>query len=253
MTLGIGIRLIEKIRNLAEILLLPGGMKLKLIHRSFHWRDYRFCLRLKASGVAPHTIFDVGANTGQFAIGAMAAFPEAQIISYEPGSRAFGQLQHTFANDSRVKLINKAVGDITGETMLHVTNADQSSSLLELGDGHLKAYPEIKESGQEPVQVITLENEIRHISPQKPILLKIDTQGFEMQVLRGAGEVLEYIQWIVFETTTQPMYQGEATFDEILPWLQERGFVFQGPIELHVNPSGKPCQFDALFEKRTSC
>lgn len=245
----IGTKFIEKLRNLAEILLLPGGLRLKLRHQNFHWRDYRLNLRLKASGVAPACIFDVGANEGQFAIGALAAFPGARIISYEPGIGAFTRLRQSLASHPGVELINKAVGSDTGEAVLHVTNADQSSSLLELGRGHLETYPEIKETGQETVVVTTIEEELGRIAPNGPILLKIDTQGFEMQVLRGAGSALESIQWIVLETATQPMYRGEVVFGEIETWLRERGFVFLGPVELHVNPAGKPGQFDALFER----
>ena len=245
----IGAQFIKKLRNLTEILLLPGGLRLKLRHRNFYWKDYRLNLRLKASGVAPACIFDVGANEGQFAIGALAAFPGARIISYEPGVGSFARLTQSLANHSGVELINKAVGSNVGGAVLHVTNVDQASSLLELGRGHLEAYPEIRETGRESVIVTTIEEEFRRITPIGPILLKIDTQGYEMHVLRGAGHALESIRWIVLETASQPMYQGEVVFDEIAAWLRERGFAFCGPVELHVNSAGRPLQFDALFER----
>lgn len=241
---------LEKLRNLCEILLLPKGWRLKARHRNFHWQDYRLCLRLKASGVAPRSIFDVGANEGQFAIGALAAFPGARVISYEPGGLAFARLERALAGYPDIEFVNKAVGSAEGEATLRVTNADQSSSLLELGRGHLEAYPEIKETRQETVPVTTLESEFRRIAPDKPVLLKIDTQGFEMQVLRGAGQALGEIRWIVFETTTEPMYRDEVLFGEIAAWLAERGFAFRAPVALHMSPAGRTCQFDALFERR---
>jgi len=248
-TMMFATKLVEKLRNFAEILLLPGGLRLKLRHKNFHWRDYRLCLRLKAIGVDPRCIFDVGANEGQFAIGALATFPQARIISYEPGGHAFARLKNAMAGNSAVKLVNKAMGSEEGKAMLHVTNADQSSSLLELGSEHRCAYPEIKEIRQEAVCITTFEREFFRVSPPEPILLKIDTQGFEMQVLRGTGQVLERIRWIVFEAATQPMYYNEVVFDELAAWLRARGFLFRGPLELHVNPAGKPCQFDVLFER----
>ncbi len=244
-----GKKLIEKLRNLTEILLLPDGLRLKLQHRNFHWRDYRLCLRLRASGVAPRSIFDVGANEGQFAIGALATFPAATIWSYEPGAGAFARLGAVLGNHPRMRLARKALGREEGEATLHVTTADQSSSLLELHANHLEAYPEVRELRQETVQVSTLKNEIERILPPEPVLLKIDTQGFEMQVLQGAGEALGRIRWIVLETATRPMYRDETLFSDISRWLGDRGFVFRGPLELHVNPAGRPCQFDVLFER----
>lgn len=243
-------KLIAKLRNLTEILLLPGGLKLKLKHKNFHWRDYRLCLRLKASDVMPGSIFDIGANEGQFAIGALAAFPDAKIYSYEPGEEAFARLSAALGKNPNLELTRKAVGREEGKASLHVTSADQSSSLLKLHRNHLEAYPEVRELRQEVVPVTTLEKEFRLVSPADPVLLKIDTQGFEFPVLQGAGEALQRVRWIVFETATRPMYQDETLFDDIAVWLKERGFAFCGPMELHVDPAGRPCQFDALFERR---
>ena len=241
--------LFEKLHNLSAILLLPGGLRLKIRHGNFHWRDYRMCLRLRASGVDPRCIFDIGANEGQFAIGASAAFPEARIFSYEPGSAAFARLTAALGTNPNVELTQEAVGREEGEASLHVTTADQSSSLLELHRNHLEAYPEVRALRKETVQVTTLENEFRRISHEEPILLKIDTQGFEFQVLQGAGEAIQRIRWIIFETATRPMYQDEVLFDDVSAWLKQRGFVFRGPVELHVDTAGRPCQFDALFER----
>jgi len=246
----IGKRFIKKLRNLAEIALLPKGLQLKLQHQSFDWQSYRLSLRIKALGVAPAFILDVGANEGQFAIGASTTFPKAQIISYEPGTNAFARLKQTLKNYPNIKLLNKALGSDPGHAVLHVTNADQSSSLLELGRGHLLAYPEIREVAQETVEVTTIQKELKHMMPPEPILLKIDTQGFEMQVLHGASHALKSLRWILLETTTQPMYRGEFVFNQIASWLQEREFAFLGPVDLHISPTEKPGQFDALFEHK---
>lgn len=198
-------------------------------------------------GIYPQSIFDIGANEGQFAIGATSVFPNAKIYSYEPGSAAFGRLKEAFGSMPRVELNKIAVGKEVGEATLHLATSDQSSSLLLFHSNHLEAYPAIREISKEVVPVSTLEKELRSKLPLEPILLKIDTQGFEFQVLEGAREELQNVKWIVFETTTRPMYQGEMLFSDIASWLQERGFTFAGPVELHVDTIGRPCQFDALF------
>jgi FkbM family methyltransferase len=240
---------IEKLSNLTEIILLPSGLKLKLKHKNFHWREYRMCLRIRSCGVHPKCIFDVGANEGNFAIAAREVFPKARLILYEPGNSAFARLQKALGEMSRIELYNKALGSELGEANLRVTNADQSSSLLELGRAHLEAFPEIFEVKQETVSVTTFEREFQRIFPESPILLKIDTQGFEMQVLQGAGLSLGLVDWIVLEASSQPMYKGEVIFLEIAKWLEERGFQFIGPIELNFDSTRRPCQFDALFTR----
>jgi FkbM family methyltransferase len=238
----------EKLRNLSEIALLPGGVRLKMRHRNFHWRDYRVCLRLKCLGVEPNAIFDIGANEGQFAIGALTAFPRAIIYCYEPGKHAFERLSAAFYGNPSVHLISKAVGQEEGQATLRVTSADQSSSILELHKNHIEAYPEVRELRQETVAVTTLDKEFERVGLTPSTLLKIDTQGFEFEVLKGAREVLSGVRWILFETATRPMYQGEVLFSDISSWLEQRGFSFVAPIELHVNSEGRLCQFDVLFE-----
>lgn len=242
--------LFEKLRNFSEIVLLPGGVRLKLRYPNFHWRDYRLCLRMKAFGVDPKCIFDVGANEGQFAVGALSAFPKAKLFCYEPGSAAFARLDAELGRNPRVSLSNKALGREEGQATLRVTSSDQSSSFLKLHSNHIEAYPHVKEAREEIVAISTIAKEAAGNLLEMPILLKIDTQGFEFQVLQGSGEHLDQIDWIVFETSTRPMYQGETVFGEISSWLEQRGFTFMGPIEIHVDSTGRPCQFDGLFERR---
>lgn len=240
-------KFVEKLRNLCEILLLPGGGGLKLRYPNFHWRDYRMCLRLKAAGVDPATVIDVGANEGQFAIGALNAFPEAKIYSFEPGSRAFARLERNLATISRVALFRIALGARKESARLNLASSDQSSSLLRMHRHHRDAYPEVEEIGIEPVEVTTIASAFGKDPPEPPVLLKIDTQGFEMQVLEGAGPALSGIRWILCETSTIPMYEGETLFGQLSAWLSARGFEFVAPIEIHFDRNGSPCQFDALF------
>lgn len=240
---------IQKLANLCEIILLPGGLRLKIKHPRFHWRDYRMCLRLRSSGVNPACIFDVGANEGQFGIGALAAFPDASLRCYEPGKDAFSRLQATIGGQKNVSIVNAALGAEVGRSLLHVTTSDQSSSLLPLHENHRLAYPEIKEASQEEVEISTLEKEVSLVGLIEPALLKIDTQGFEMKVMAGAGRLLSRFRWILIETSTRPMYEGEALFEEATNWLKDRGFQFRGPMEIHFSPSGEACQFDALYER----
>lgn len=242
-------KLIEKFRNLCEILLLPAGIELKYRYPNFHWRDYRMCLRLRAAGVDPASVIDVGANEGQFAIGARRAFRSASIYSFEPGKEAFARLEKNMARMSRVHCFRMALGEQAQTCVLNVANFDQSSSLLPLHRHHIEAYPDVRIAGSEEVKVNTLTSMVDNMELKQPVLLKIDTQGCEMSVLLGAQPILHQFQWIVLETSTRPMYEGEVVFEKIVEWLNGRGFKFVAPVEIHLSRGGVPSQFDALFKR----
>jgi FkbM family methyltransferase len=208
-------------------------------------------LRLKAAGVSPRTIIDAGANEGQFAIGANKAFPYAKIHCFEPGSAAFNRLKFNLSGIANITFHKKALGADNKTTKLHLTNNDQSSSLLCLHNNHKSAYPSIEEIGVENVEMVMLSQEFNDLAGSQPVLLKIDTQGYEMEVLKGAEKMLDSVDWILLETATKQMYAGESEFKNIHQWLEDRKFGFLAPIEIHFSASGSPCQFDALFVRKS--
>lgn len=242
----------EKISHLSEILLLPGAFRLRCTQPAFYWRDLRTAFRLRAAGIRPTTIFDVGANRGQFGLAAMTAFPDAQIHCYEPLPGPFRELARAFRSCPRVHCHPLGLGDRAGGASIRMASQDQSSSLLPMHSNHRKAYPQIQEGESVGITLTTLENELRRIQPVGPILLKIDTQGYEWRVLEGAGPLLSKIEWILLETSTQPMYEGEVLFAELSQRLAERGFRFRFPADIHCNSEGAPDQFDAFFSKEES-
>jgi hypothetical protein len=138
--------------------------------------------------------------------------------------------------------------------LMHVANQPASSSLLPMGSGHKQTAPGISETGVERVQVGTLAREIDNgkISAKGHTLLKMDVQGYEQNVLIGAADKLRCFDWIVFETSCFPLYEGETTFEDIARWLREAGFAFYGPMDIHfAEETGKIRQFEALFYKLT--
>jgi hypothetical protein len=76
----------------------------------------------------------------------------------------------------------------------------------------------------------------------------LDVQGFEASVISGAGESLKEFRWIMLETSTRPMYEGEVLFDDLCSILTKSGFKFVSPFHIHFSQNGSIGQFDALFE-----
>ena len=82
-------------------------------------------------------------------------------------------------------------------------------------------------------------------------MLKVDVQGFEAHVIRGAAGVLQQVDMVVIEASFQPMYVGEMTFLELGNLMAHQGFEFVGPLDWLSHPkTGEVLQMDALFKRR---
>jgi FkbM family methyltransferase len=243
--------MLRKSATLIEILGYPKGLRLKLTDRSFEPGPFRVCSRLRDAGIAPRTVFDVGANVGQFALAATTLLPGTPAIhSYEPTRDPFLQLRSLSTKRKNVTAHMLALGAQAGRENMLLASDNQASSFLPLGAGHKSAYPGIEVRGEETVDVSTLEAEVARLDPAGPMLLKLDVQGSEAQVLDGAGEALSRFDWVVLETSTFPMYAGQVLFDGLDARLRAAGFAFTYPVDIHLGRDGAVCQFDALFTRR---
>jgi hypothetical protein len=96
----------------------------------------------------------------------------------------------------------------------------------------------------------TLDLEMKSTSLERPVLLKLDVQGYETLVLEGATETLEKVDYVLLEASFRPMYQGERTFMDIVRTMEGRGFEFLRPVSWLSDPQNREVlQIDALFIK----
>jgi FkbM family methyltransferase len=244
-------KILTKIRNLCEIASHPDSIRLKLKEPALDLSTFRLCLRLRNQGINPCIIFDVGANAGQFAVAATTIWPQARILSYEPLRQIFPLLQTKARAYPRIEPRNMALGaQVKTDALMHVASQPASSSLLPMGEGHKAAAPDVHETGIQRVLVSTLADEIANVAAEGSALLKMDVQGYEQNVLIGAHDKLHFFDWIVFETSCFPLYEGETIFSEICAWLQGAGFAFYGPMDIHLaEATGRLRQFEALFRR----
>jgi FkbM family methyltransferase len=243
--------LIRKTQRLLDILSIPNGLLLKYREEAFSPQDMKMCLALAKSGVNPTTVFDVGANIGQFALAASETWPDASIISYEPVDSAFKSLEHLAKKRTTIQPRQMALGNKPDRKPILVSTQTQSSSFLPFHANHQKLYPTVSQSSQLTVDVSTISDELSKLTVSGPMLLKLDVQGYEFNVLEGARECLKSFQWILFETSSRPMYEGEKPFSSIADLLISHGFQFETPVQIHFSGSGAIGQFDALFTRRT--
>lgn len=179
-------------------------------------------------------VIDVGANIGQFGIDIRRYGFNGQILSFEPVSQTFTLLSKTTKNRQPWKALQLGLGAIESEQTINVSgNAGLSSSLLEMGTVHLESFPDSATVSNQKVTISTLDNQLEalRIDPRR-IMLKLDVQGYEAEVLRGAVKSLKVIPLCYLEVSLVPLYKGETTFLPILNLLAEAGHdvidVFRG-------------------------
>jgi FkbM family methyltransferase len=182
-----------------------------------HGRDD--CHDLAASGVTISVVFDVGANDGSSALKFAAAFPAATIHSFEPVSTTFSRLvERTAKMRSRVCVHQLALGDEQADLPIFITPHSTTDSFVNAGDA----------IRTELVTVTTLD---AFAAPAVVIdLLKIDAEGYDLRVLRGAASLLAdgRIRFILIEVGFHRDDPRHVLLDDVRDYLAPFGFVIYG-------------------------
>jgi FkbM family methyltransferase len=197
------------------------------------------------------TIVDVGANRGQFALTARLCHPDAKVISFEPLAAPAATFRAVFDGDARTSLVNAAIGPAPGDAEIHVSGRDDSSSLLPITAAQDTLFPGTAQVATDTVRVTRLAEHVAASEIERPALLKIDVQGFELQVLAGSEDVLDGFDWIYVECSFVELYAGQAFADDVIAWLRERGFALRGVYHMAYDAAGNAVQADFLFARRT--
>jgi FkbM family methyltransferase len=196
------------------------------------------------STLNPRTVFDVGANRGQFSVVARHLFPSAQIFAFEPleVDRRFYQL----VVRGPVRMQALALGAARGRTKFFVTSRADSSSLLAPTKKQESAYG-VGLASTTMVEVERLEDVIRPEDIAPPALLKLDVQGAELQVLQGGGKILRMIEMIYCEVSFVELYERQPNAGSVVSFLADRGFELRGVFNLSKTSEFGHTQADMLF------
>jgi FkbM family methyltransferase len=188
-----------------------------------------------------HSIFfDVGANTGQTIDILCNVFPMSTIFAFEPGD-AFRTLKDKYQNQKNILLENLGLGSQEKKVKFHNNSYSDMSSVLPMTTGGWGRITTESEITLTTVDRYCRNKSINHIS-----LLKSDTQGYDLEVLRGAEEMLPKTNLILLEINFAELYQGQATFAEILEFLAKRNFRLVKLFSMHYSQTSMTMA-DALF------
>ncbi len=195
-------------------------------------------------------LLDVGANEGQYASALRASGFSGHIFSYEPLAGPFAVLQKRAASDPRWHPRRVAVGASGGELELNVSRWTLFSSALPMLDKAAQAAPDAAYVGAETVPMDTLDHLVEQDLGDRPAVLglKVDVQGFEKEVLAGARDTLEKVEFVEVELSLVPVYAGEAGFQEMTAWVLDQGFelALTEPVFTD-HESGRALQLNGMF------
>jgi len=195
-----------------------------------------------------NSIIDVGANSGQFGIDMRRGGYDQLIFSFEPVTETFHTLVKTVQRDLSWSAINLALGSSKGTNKINISkNSGLSSSILGMNSVHLENFPESEFISTELVQVSTIDEQVRilNIDPETA-MLKLDVQGYEYEVLRGAINNLGKFKYCYLELSVLPLYSGEASLLSVLNFLSSYG---QSVVEIYrgvTSKKGHLLQIDVL-------
>jgi FkbM family methyltransferase len=195
-------------------------------------------------------VFDVGANEGQYGLMLREIGFAGRMVSFEPLSSAHGVLTKAAQGDSGWQVHPRcAIGDAEGEITINIAGNNVSSSVLPMLAQHAEFAPESRYIGQERVPMAPLDVACADYLPgAKSVYLKIDTQGYEAAVLRGAKNLLSQCRAVQLEMSLTPLYGGQELWDYFVRELGQQGFQLWTLMPGIVEPAtGRTLQFDAIF------
>jgi FkbM family methyltransferase len=189
------------------------------------------------------TVFDIGVYNGTPEL--YRAFSDRKLVLFDPLPETPQKLQARYRNRYEFDFHAVALG--SADSTLELKIVGGRSSLLEpikLDKNYVENH-----SGNISVPVRRLDDVIAERNYAKPYGMKIDTEGFEMQVLKGAPKTLANTEFIIAEVSVRQRFKESYTFSEIVAFLAKRGLEFFAV--LNDQPMVQQRFYDCLFIRKT--
>jgi FkbM family methyltransferase len=186
------------------------------------WEPYPFAPHVASFGIT--LVFDVGANVGQYGKLLRSSGYGGRIISFEPVSSAYTQLSSAAAHDPNWITIPAALGSSKGEATINVNRNSDMSSLRTLREDHARTHG-FEKVGTQPISIVCLDDVFdQYAKATDRVLLKLDVQGYEDEVLKGAASSIARIAAVQTEMSIVPTYIGQQNMRAMIDSLNGLGF-----------------------------
>lgn len=195
----------------------------KFLKNYFRGRNYIYDIINFYENNDAQYILDIGANVGQSANNFRKFFSKAKIICFEPVNSTYDILKEKTKNDKLIVCENYALGDKEGTTKINLSTNSGLNSLVE------DVNKRFDSNNKQKIKISTVDSYLAKEKIEHINLIKIDTEGFDLNVLKGASETLieGRVDFIVCEIDF--LYESsKGNFEEINRYLQSKGYLLSG-------------------------
>ena len=191
---------------------------------------------------------DVGANVGKYAMSLRVLGFEGPIISFEPATIPFRLLKERAEQEPWWQAHQLALGSFDGERALNVMRDSDLNSFHDPNAYGAKCFAGDVIDHQETVPVARLDSiSMKHFPKAKNIFLKIDAQGHDLEVFRGALGCLSQIALLQTELSVCSIYEDTPDWQSAIREIKGAGFVLGGLFAVSYNQDREVIEFDGLF------
>ncbi|QDL36586.1 FkbM family methyltransferase [Rhodoferax sediminis] len=200
-------------------------------------------------------VFDVGGNLGQYhdLLREEVGF-KGLVFSFEPVSKYIDILREKSESDQKWQIFDFALGSAEGSAPINVTKSPGLNSFLEpQKDVVQNFWPAGEVTGIEQVRIRVLDSifeDLRREHSFHAPYLKLDTQGFDLEVLRGSKQSLIEFRALQTEASIKPLYQGMPDYRDIIEHLAEAAFELSGMFPVSHDEALRLIEFDCLLINR---
>lgn len=219
--------------------LVPEALK-RRVKRRLGCPDHEATLaRMKAVGFSPRVVIDVGAHHGAWTRLCKRMFPECRVLMVEPQKDSLGRLQALASECADVEIASCLLGAAAAPAVDFLGTGTNASVLRE----HAKPPRAVASLPMRTLAEVVAGSEFA-----RPDLVKLDVQGYELEVLKGAGDVIACAEALVLEVSLIPIYDDCPLLDEVLGFMGERGFAAYDVCGLIRRPRDRALwQMDVMF------
>jgi FkbM family methyltransferase len=223
------------------------------------WRldSYFLAMRLKRiiSEYKIDCFFDVGANVGQYHdfLRDQVEY-DGLIISFEPDPENFKKLNERHQTDKKWVVVDYALGKEKRSLDFHIMKSSAFNSFLEPDSSATKGFEErnsvVKTITMETKRLDEVAKTLRKTYSFENVFLKLDTQGFDLDVFEGASGCLHLIRGVQTEVSVMPIYKNMRTIEDSLRAFKAKGFEVSGLYSLNESRFPHAVEFDCIYLPR---
>lgn len=207
--------------------------------------DTQACLAaMKGRGFCPKVAIDVGAYSGEWTASLLQVFPQTRVLMIEPQPAKKEQLWAFTRVHQEVAFAPVLLGSAAASGVTFYQAETGSSVLRDFGNSGARSTA---------MEMTTLDAITRRTHFERPDFLKLDVQGYELEVLKGAEQVLDSVEAVMLEVNLIEVYQGSPPVHEVVAYMAARGFRVYDVCTFFRRPYDNALwQMDMIFVRATS-